>query len=375
MKSRVPTSRESASGGPRHRQRPAWTAAPWSATATARLAVVGLFVFLILPPVSGCGGSGQPPTTADAAGLDDASRGSSTMADRTASRPGTRPVALEFLHAHQNERGAPYFPLEGLIAVAWSQDGTLLICDEDRGRIFGFASDLQTWYEFDQPNARPYRPVDVLVDGFKVLVLDSGARMLYRFELGGAFQDRVLNFRTVDPAYDTVPVGFDIDLDGRLVVTDGSEEQVLLFDPFLAPTQRLGEPGTHLEQFRNPGGVVFRGDGGFVVADGGNERLQRYNRLGFFEQEVGGRFAIDNPLRAPRGIDVDGHDNLFVADPPAGTVHVFDHRGEFIFSVGPELPLNAVPQAPVDVAVGPDDLLAIADRGRAAVLVFRIIYE
>lgn len=340
-----------------------------AALARCLLLAVGCGAALVLVA---CGGAG--PRSAGPAG--EGAPGTRRVSSRPVpSRPGTRPFALEFLRAYENRRDAIYFPLEGLAAVAWGQDGSLILCDEARGRVFGFDHERQSWYAFEFPGARPFRPVDVQVDGFKVLVLDAGTRLLYRYELGGALTDRLVNFRSADPAYDTLPSAFDVDIDGRLVVTDIGEDQIVLFDPFLAPTQRLGEPGSHPEQFTRPGGVVFLGDGGFMVADSGNMRLQRYNRLGFFEAEVGGRFALDNPLRAPTGLDADRFGNLFVADPVAGTVHVLGADGAFIALAADELPLAALPQSPVDVAVGPEDRLAVADRGREAVLVFRILYE
>ncbi|MFO7652522.1 MAG: NHL repeat-containing protein [Candidatus Krumholzibacteriia bacterium] len=336
---------------------------PWlAAAAMAALLALGL---------GACAGGGGRP-----AGEGPAPAEPAPGAERgPIARPGTRPVSLEFVRVYENERNAPYYPLEGLVAVGFGRDGTLVLADDKRGRVFGFDPERVVWYEFDTAGVRPYRPVDVVVDGFSVWVLDAGSRLLHRFQLGGAFQDRLLNFRNIDPADDTLPTAMAVDRDGRLVVTDGVEEQVLIFDPFLALTQRVGGPGRHDEQFQQPAGVAFLPDGSFVVSDQGNARLQRFNRLGFWEATYGGEWAVDNPLRTPQGLAADHHGNVFVADPAAGAVHVIGPGGDFLHSAARDLPLAAVFQAPVDVAVGPDDLLAVADRARAAVLIFRILYE
>jgi hypothetical protein len=92
----------------------------------------------------------------------------------------------------------------------------------------------------------------------------------------------------IDPAYETAPFAFDIDVDGRLVVTDVGEQQVLLLDSFLALTGRIGGPGPHREQFDQPRGICFLPDGGFMVSDQGNRRLQRFSRLGYWDATVGG---------------------------------------------------------------------------------------
>ncbi|MHB8079009.1 MAG: NHL repeat-containing protein [Candidatus Krumholzibacteriia bacterium] len=285
------------------------------------------------------------------------------------------PQRLDFLYQYANDRTAPYYPLEGVGGVAYASDGTLFLCDEKGGRVHGCAGGTGEWFQFDTGPEQPFRPVDVRVDGFTVLVLDYGSRLLLRYESGGALLDRLLSFRNLDATRDRLPVAFDVDRDGRIVCADAGAEQIVLLDSFLNLSQVLGEPGTHREQFLAPSGVVFRADGGFVVADRGNRRLQWYNRLGYFEGVVGGEFDPRNVLLTPQGLATDAYGDLFVADPAAGAVHVFGPDLTLLFSAGSELGLLAGPEEPLDVAVGPDDLLAVSDRGRQAVLVYRIVYD
>jgi len=337
-------------------------AAAWNhRPATAWLLVLGL--------VAGCAGP-QGPARHRA--------GTETTAPpppAAALAPGSLPVALEFLYVFENVRQAPYFPIEGIGGVAYGLDGSLLFCDEKGGRVHGLDPATDQWFMFDDAPSRPYRPIDVRVDGFSVLVLDLGARLLLRFESSGAYQDRLLSFSHLDPVAEFLPTAFDVDRDGRVVATDAGEQQVLLLDSFLTLTQTVGEPGPHREQFDDPSGVVFLPDGGFVVADRGNRRLQRFNRLGFYESMAGGEFDLHNPLVTPQGVDCDQHGNVFVADPANSAVHVFSRSLRFLFSVGSELGLVAAPEMPLDVAVGPQERLAVSDRGRQAVLVYKIVYE
>jgi sugar lactone lactonase YvrE len=298
-------------------------------------------------------------------------------ADRppAAPEPGTTPSGVELLYAFENERTAPYFPFEGLAGVAWGEDGTLIVCDEARGKVHGLDPRTLTWTEFDHPGVRPYRPVGAVVDGFKVLVLDMGTRSLYRYDLGGIYQDRIVDLDELDPAYDPVPSAFDVDVDGRVAISDGGEQQIILLDSFLSLQSRVGGPGPHREQFSEPSGIVFLPSGGFLVSDRGNRRLQRFNRLGYWEETWGGPFDTRNPFVAPQGLDRDRWGNVFVADPPLGVIHVLDRRGALLLDIGPGLDLQATPLGPVDVAVGPDQQLAVSDRLRGAVLVFRILYD
>lgn len=285
------------------------------------------------------------------------------------------PDALLFVTAHVNERSAPYYPLEGLAGLAFHDDGTLYVCDETAGRIHGWASFENRWFAFDTPGGRFFRPVDVAVDGFHVLVLDEDARELQRFDMAGVFLDRLVDFRYLDPGYDRVPTALDVDVDGGVVVCDGREGQVLQLDSYLSLRHVVGMPGSHREQFREPDGVVIQRDGSFVVSDRGNRRLQRFNRMGSFTDATDGTLDLDNVMLTPQGIDRDGYDNLFVADPAAGALHVFDPDLRHLFSVSHEMGLQAALESPVDVAVGPDGLVAVADRGRQAVVVYRILYR
>jgi len=41
-------------------------------------------------------------------------------------------VALDFIRAWENDRGQPYYPFEGLAGCAFTEDGTLVVCDEGR---------------------------------------------------------------------------------------------------------------------------------------------------------------------------------------------------------------------------------------------------
>ncbi|HPF35051.1 MAG TPA: NHL repeat-containing protein [Candidatus Krumholzibacteria bacterium] len=286
-----------------------------------------------------------------------------------------RPAELQFLTAYENETSAPYYPLEGLAGVAYARDGSLYVCDELGGRVHVWSPAEGAWFQLDSPGSRFYRPVDVHLDGFQAWVLDMDGRELLRFGPGGSFLDRLVDFRYLNPGYDHVPVAFDVDVDGSVVVVDPSESMALLLDSFLGLRFTVGRPGPHREQFDAPSGVAFLSDGGFVVSDRGNRRLQRFNRLGTYDGEAGGADAVGNPLLTPQGVERDVWDNLFVADPAAAAVHVYDADLRHLFSLGADAGLREGPETPIDVAVGPDDLLAVSDRGRGAVLIYRILYQ
>ncbi len=328
----------------------------------AQLLIITLLCWLLV--VSGCAGN-------DGNGSSVSQRSDAQIA----TRPGSTPVALDFIRAYENVASEIYFPLEGLAGCVYTTDGSLIITDEKRGKVFGLDSGTDRWYEFDTPMTRPYRPVAVAVDGFKVLVLDSGGNTVQRFDLSGAHQDQLLEMSRVDPGIISQVASFAMDRDGRMVITDQSQQQVILLDSFLNLSTRMGEPGVQDDQFTNPEGVVFLPDGKILVADTGNSRLCIYGRMGFFEREIGGRFDANNPFFTPTGVDTDRHGNLFVTDVAGAQIHVIGSRFRHLFSTNHDLDLAGLPEAPVGVAVSPDGYLAVTDRVRQAVLIYRIIYE
>jgi len=285
------------------------------------------------------------------------------------------PAALQLIRVFENTRDAPYFPLEGLAGVAFYRDGTLFVCDEKGGKVLGHDPRRDEWFQFDTPGGRFFRPVDVKVDQFSVLVLDMDGRELLRYDLNGAFRDKLVDFTFLDPAQDRIPTAFDVDRDGRLAVCDAAEDQVLLLDAYLNLHSLVGEQGSHREQFQDPSGVAFLRDGGFVVADRGNRRLELFNRLGVYMSIIGGEFDIHNRMITPQGLGVDPDGNIFVADPVAGAVLVYAPDGRLLLHAGQEMGLQAGVMNPIGLALGPDGQLAVTDRGREAVILYRIQYR
>ncbi len=327
-------------------------------------------VVVILLSLSGCAGSlGDGEAAAGAGGLS-AAGGSPASA-----RPGTRVAGLEFLVAHENLPDRFYYPLERVAGCTYAEDGTLIFCDEARGKVYGLDPHSIHWFEFDTPMARPYQPSSVQVDGFKVLVLDSGGGRLYRFDMAGSYMDQLLDVARIDPAGITRGTSFAVDRDGRMVIADEAQQQILLLDTFMELQMRLGEPGQLDDQFGLLRGVTFLPDGSILACDADNSRLCLYGRMGFFEGTVGGILDADNKLLAPAGLDSDRFGNVFVADPGGGLVLAYDSRFRYQLDIGRKFDDPGSPVSPVDVAVGPGDLLAVSDQGRSAILVYRIIYE
>jgi sugar lactone lactonase YvrE len=300
-----------------------------------------------------------------AAGLGD---GPSSGSTRLPALP--RPVDAHLIRIHELDQGRPLF--QSPAAAAWYVDGSLFVCDEKAGRVFGLDPSADRWFQFDQPGSRYFQPVDVRLEGFKVLVLDLDGRSLLRYTLGGAYQDQLVNFVHLDPGLERIPTAFDVDRDGRSVYCDASADQILLVDSAYGLEAVVGGHGVHDAQFREPAGIVWLPDGRFLVSDRANGRLCRYTGLGYPDGCTDRVLDPPSALLTPQGLDVDEDGTIFVADPAAGRVHVFDPDLHYLFSFGDDPDPGRALASPVDVAVGPDDRLAVCDPGRGAVLIFRL---
>lgn len=315
--------------------------------------------------LAGAGGCAAPGYNSSAAAAAGAASG----------RPGTNVLGAEFVTAWENDAFQPYYPIESLAGCEYAHDGTLIFCDELRGKVYGLDPSTLRWFEFDTPYATSFQPVDVRVDGFRVLVLDRGRPAIHHLDLSGAYREQLLDVRQLDPGAVVQPTAFDVDRDGRIVIADAGQQEVLLVDSFLTLHSRVGGPGPREDQFLAPHGIVFRNDGSFVVTDRGSSRMALYGRNGFFERSIQGLSAQDAPLATPLGIDQDQYGNLFVADPATSLIHVYDPQLRPVMTIGREFAPEGTPLGPVDVALGPDGQLAVTDRARSAILVYRVSYE
>ena len=76
------------------------------------------------------------------------------------------------------------------------------------------------------------------------------------------------------------PLGLAVDESGRIVVTDGQNHQVILFDMYLSVELVFGSYGAHPGQFDIPDGVVVTKEGNIFVSDSGNRRVQVFRLVG-----------------------------------------------------------------------------------------------
>lgn len=257
-------------------------------------------------------------------------------------------------------------PLAVCIGIA----GDMYVADALPGRIIHLAPDGSSSFEFETPERSPgFYPSDLALNGFFIYAVDEVGRMLLRFDQEGAFRDILLNFNKEIFGRRISPCGLDVDLSGRVVITDTENHQILVFDSYLSLETAFGNFGSFPGQLSSPKGVSFTGTGNLVVADTGNRRVQFFGEGGALLKVVPDTDQV-NPFISPRRAVLDDSGRLFVADPDAGRLFLFDKAGGLERSLYPAGIDNF---QPTDVEVTRDGLVYVTDAASRTLFVFKVM--
>lgn len=217
-------------------------------------------------------------------------------------------------------------------------------------------------------HVRFLRPVQVAARGNFVFIVDAGARLLYRYDLGldrlsvvmdlkgvtaGEVSDIYVNhdhsFLLVDPDaarvlhYDRngrllrtfqdslnlirpVAVTYDEQM-GRVLIADGSSDDILIFTTTGQLQGVMGTRGLAQGQFLNITAITSGGDGIYATARLGH-RVQVLGRDGAFVKSM-----QPDTVVFPLAVAVDRSLNAFVSDYLDNTIKVF-RDGLFLESIG-----------------------------------------
>lgn len=253
------------------------------------------------------------------------------------------------------------------LALSVDFAGAVYVGDGAPGRIVCWPASGEGPIEFQKPSQQPgFYPSDVEASGFFLYALDPIRRTLLRFDNRGAYRDILIDFDELAAGRRITPTGLDVDPNGRIVVSDAGNHQVIVFDAYLAVEFVFGNYGSHEGQFDSPEGVSFTPAGGFVVADTGNRRVQVFDAGGKFSASLPSLEA--NPLVRPRRAVSDKLGNVYVADPDARRVFVFTADGALVRSV---FPADVRDFRPTDIEVDGSNAIYVTDAANASVFVFR----
>ena len=148
------------------------------------------------------------------------------------------------------------------------------------------------------------------------------------------------------------PVALALDGQGRLIVVDGGNDRLQVFDGDGRSVQHWGSTGTGAGQFRfrrpdrcddrdqdecTPdvgGAVAVDGQGRVYVADYGNSRVQVFDHHGTFLTGWGSEGSGPGQFLLPQGIAVDRDGHVYVSDTHNHRIQQFDLAGTFLAAWG-----------------------------------------
>ena len=144
------------------------------------------------------------------------------------------------------------------------------------------------------------------------------------------------------------PIAVALDQQGNLIVVDGGNDRLQVFDGHGRAQQHWGSTGTSQGQFRfrrpdrcddrdqddcTPdigGAVAVDGQGRVYVADYGNSRIQVFNRHGAFLTSWGSEGSGPGEFLLPQGIAVDRDGSVYVSDTANHRIQQFTPAGKVL---------------------------------------------
>ncbi|VDO23454.1 unnamed protein product [Haemonchus placei] len=130
------------------------------------------------------------------------------------------------------------------------------------------------------------------------------------------------------------PWGICVDLRGRVLVADRSNNRIQIFDRDGGFLAKFGCGGTRSGQFDRPAGVTVNTRNNIVVADKDNHRIQVFDENGNFLLKFGERGRPIGMFNYPWGVATNSQNHIAVSDTRNHRVQVFNENGQFIRKCG-----------------------------------------
>ena len=169
---------------------------------------------------------------------------------------------------------------------------------------------------------------------FRIDVVD---RPVYRRDFNAVGANPVLQFGSSgsgDSQFNN-PYGVACNSRGDIVVADGSNHRVQVFDKAGKFLFKFGSSGNGNGQFSTPWGVtVDQRNNQIVVADYSNHRILVFDENGGFSRAIGSSGGGDGQLSQPYAVVVDPEGNYFVVESNNHRVSVFNSNGQFLRKFG-----------------------------------------
>jgi len=254
----------------------------------------------------------------------------------------------------------------------------VFVSDARNGRIQVFDLKGKFLRSFGKPgkgSGELERPMNLTISGDALYVAEYFNDRIQVFALDGTSR-RVMGKPGTGPGEFNAPGGVAVGNDGSLYVADFYNHRV---QKLTAEGKFVRQWGASAERkplsdangvsFSYPTDVTITSDGKLVVADGYNDRVQVFNADGAFSHKWGGPFAanIYGPFNGwfatVTSVAVGPKGNIFVADFYNDRIQKFDPEGVFLTSFGRRGSGKGELRYPIAVAVADDGSVFVADFG------------
>jgi streptogramin lyase len=217
-------------------------------------------------------------------------------------------------------------------------DGDIYVADAYNARIQVFDSNFNFIRAFGTFGSGPGQfanPSGVAVDNAgTIYVADNSNARIEKFNSTGNFQSQFLTRGSaMQPYFST------LDNSGHLLVTDGTNHVVLIFDAQTGSyLSKFGSVGSGPGQFHGPRGIKIDQSGNIVVADNYNNRAEKFDSKGKFLLSFGSAGNGPGQFNEARGVVIDAANNIWVADSLNNRINKFDPNGNFLSSINTPSP-------------------------------------
>ena len=130
------------------------------------------------------------------------------------------------------------------------------------------------------------------------------------------------------------PLGVSVSDRDEIVVADGNNHRVQVFDSNGTFLRSFGRKGENAGEFNCPIGIAIDKDRKIFVADCKNHRVQIFSWDGRHLGSFGGKGSLDSQFLYPWGISLDSNNNVIVADSDNKLIKIFTPHGKFIMKIG-----------------------------------------
>ena len=132
----------------------------------------------------------------------------------------------------------------------------------------------------------------------------------------------------------TFPYGMAVSDRDEILVADGNNHRVQVFDSNGTFLRSFGRKGENAGEFNCPIGIAIDKDRKIFVADCKNHRVQIFSWEGRHLGSFGGKGSLDSQFLYPWGLSLDSNNNVIVADSDNKLIKIFTPHGKFIMKIG-----------------------------------------